>query len=229
MDDIRVFIVEDDPMVAHINRRFTEQVPGFRVIGTAGNGEESFQAIRRMKPDLVLLDVYMPIMNGRELIQRLRTAAVDCDVIFITAAQDTDTICNALRSGAVDYIIKPFSFERLAQALNSFQERRRQLKGKQQLDQVALDRLTNGGERPQPMVLPDEELPKGLDRLTLDRVLALMEGQAAPISAQEAAMALGIARITAHRYLDYLARTGAVTVEQCYGSVGRPRRMYRLV
>lgn len=56
----RVVLIEDDPMVLEVNRQFVERVPGFEIVGTSSNGIEGIKKVRHLKPDLVILDIYMP-------------------------------------------------------------------------------------------------------------------------------------------------------------------------
>jgi response regulator of citrate/malate metabolism len=90
--DITVFIVEDDPMVLDIHRRFLLSVPGFRVVGTAGNGARALDFLSRTAVDLVILDIFMPEMDGLEVVERLRAVRKSVDVIIISAAHEAGVI-----------------------------------------------------------------------------------------------------------------------------------------
>ena len=105
-----VLVVDDDFMVAEIHRRFVEQVDGFRAVGVARTGAEALTAARELKPDLILLDVYLPDMTGLNVLQQLRSHGDRVGVIMITAARELDTVSAALDGGAADYLIKPFEF-----------------------------------------------------------------------------------------------------------------------
>ncbi|HUW65725.1 MAG TPA: response regulator [Spirochaetia bacterium] len=224
MDDARVLIVEDDPMVAEINRQFVEAVPGFVAVGVAGTGQEATRLVSEEKPDLVLLDVYLPDKSGVAVLQEIRQNGLPADIILITAAQDVETIQNAFRYGAIDYIIKPFKFSRLKSALLAYASLRENLSRHSLLSQDVLDQLTLNKARS-----PGEELPKGLHEVTLKQVMLFLIKQNLPLSAEEVAQATGLARVTARRYLDYLEKTGQVKLEMQYGSVGRPVNRYRVV
>ena len=125
MKELRVLIVEDDPMVADINRKFTEAVTGFVVAGTARNGQEALLLLEKEKPDLLILDVYMPEVDGVSVLSLLRKSDIPVDVIMVTAAGDTETIARIMRQGVIDYIVKPFKFERYRAALESYLEFRK--------------------------------------------------------------------------------------------------------
>lgn len=223
MRQLGVLVVEDDPMVASINRRLVEQVPGFRVLGVATTGAEALAAVERLTPDLVLLDVYLPDANGVEILKKLRQAAGPVDVVLITAAHDAPTVEAAIRYGAVDYLFKPFEPRRLHAALEHFRRLRQALRPGQVLSQAEFDRLR--GVAP-----PDTHpLPKGINRATLAQVVEFLNRAAGPVTARDVAEATGMDRTTALRYLDFLQARGDLVEEVSFGSVGRPSRMFRPV
>ncbi len=88
----QVVIVEDDPMVAMLNRRYTEKDPRFQVCRECPDGRAALEYLRSHPADLVILDMYMPQMDGLDVLRQLRAAGVSTDVIMITAASDTATI-----------------------------------------------------------------------------------------------------------------------------------------
>lgn len=224
MKPIRVLIIDDDPMVVKVNRGYVEAVQGFQVVGTARSGTEALAAVDSWKPDLVLLDVYMPDKDGLAFLRELRSRGTPCDVILVSAAQDTETIQESLRHGAYDYVIKPFSFERLAAALESYRSMKGRLSAGAELSQEELDRL-----RRAPIFPSGEETPKGLNDWTLKQVLNLLGKSAEAPTSGDVASRLGISRVTARRYLDHLAKLGKVRVERQYGAPGRPINRYVLV
>ena len=114
---IEVLIIEDDPMVAKFNAIYLESIPGFTLAGIAPNAEEGWTLLQQKKVDLILLDVHMGNKTGLELLSDLRQSANPVDIIIITAANDRGSVQTALHYGAVDYLIKPFSFERFQEAL----------------------------------------------------------------------------------------------------------------
>lgn len=220
---ITVLIVEDDPMVADVNKRFVESVPGFKVIDIIPTGMQAVEAVKELKPDLTLLDVYLPDLSGVDVLRRIRRLNLPTDVILITAAQDTATIQDVFRFGAIDYIIKPFKLARLVSALNSYEALRKTLNRRSSFDQETLDRLTLG----KPVDDREGRLPKGLHELTLRQVMLYLIQQNRPLSAEDVAAGVGLARVTARRYLEYLEKSGKAVLELQYGSVGRPVNRYR--
>jgi response regulator of citrate/malate metabolism len=215
-----VLVVDDDFMVAEIHRRFVEQVDGFRAVGVARTGTEALSAARELRPQLILLDVYLPDMTGLEVLQRLRSEGDRVGVIMITAARELDTVKGALDGGAADYLIKPFEFPQLKAKLEAFAARADALESAGGVDQSLIDSLFGGHAAASP-----EALPKGLGaetgRLVLDAVR-----DAGEVSAAECADLVGISRVSARRYLEHYLGTGAVELRLQYGA-GRPERRYR--
>ncbi|MEG6522671.1 response regulator [Desulfotomaculum sp. 1211_IL3151] len=220
---IKVFIVEDDPMVADINKRMVEKVKPFKVVGLASNEQEGLAKIGETKPDLVLLDVYLTKGNGLSLLQFLRQKEIPCDVILITAAKDTETIYKTLRYGAIDYIIKPFNLERLEIALKNFLKLRTIMDKKDELSQAELDLFNNN---PGVSEKQEKNLPKGVHLLTLNHIVNFLLKEKKPLTCQEIADSLSMSKITVWRYLEFLAESNKVSVDLDYGTVGRPSKKY---
>lgn len=225
MSELKVLLIEDDPMVQEINKAFIEKVKGFKVISCASNGTEGMEQIRKLKPDLVVLDIYMPGQDGVKTLQRIRTEEIQVDVIVITAANDLDTIRSMLQYGAFDYIIKPFNFERIKKALDKYKDFHATISPSGSVTQKDLDNLFYSEKRE---VINTPELPKGLNELTLKQIEAFLKIQTKAKSAEEVAEGVGIARVTARRYLDYLVKNGSIQMDIQYGTIGRPVNRYLL-
>lgn len=225
---IEVIIIEDDPMVSEINRTFVNSIQGFNVVDAAATAAEGIKKTAEHMPDLALIDVYLPDQDGLSLLQELRKINIPTDAILLTAAHDTETIERAFRYGAVDYILKPFKFQRLKMALESYTLMRMKLKSLDTLSQQEIDQLKNSRH---PAMGEEEvigEIPKGLNDLTMKQVLLYMIKTPFAMSAEEVAEGLGLARVTARRYLEYLDIIGKVKVDLQYGSVGRPVKRYKI-
>ncbi|WP_081752163.1 response regulator [Paenibacillus sp. 1-18] len=235
----RVLLVEDDPMVQEVNRLFIEQVDGFKVVGLASNGLRGLELIEELKPDLIFLDVFMPSLDGIATLQRIRSMALPVDVVVVTAAKDTETIREMMRNGAFDYIIKPFKVERIHHTLERYRVQQAGLWAEEVGTQEELDLIMQNREAVKAAVVPApvyeewalsyDELPKGLNAATLKQVLAVMEQHGSKLSAEDTAEGVGIARVTARRYLDYLEKRGIVRLVVHYGGVGRPVNRYELL
>ena len=110
-------IIEDDPMITRLNRRYIEQDSRFAVVQTFSAAHPALFWLRRNPIDLIILDVYMPQMSGTELLLQLRAEGVDADVIMVTSANDAKTVNDAVRLGAVDYLVKPFDSAQITACL----------------------------------------------------------------------------------------------------------------
>ncbi|UXA11356.1 response regulator [Mycobacterium sp. SMC-8] len=216
-----VLVVDDDFMVAEIHRRFVDRVDGFRAVGVARTGAEALTATRELRPQLILLDVYLPDMTGLKVLQRLRSEGDRVDVIMITAARELDTVRGALDGGATDYLIKPFEFPQLETKLRAYAARADALQSASGADQTLIDALFGG-----PAVAAAKALPKGLGAETGEMVLTAVR-DAGEVSAAECADLVGISRVSARRYLEHYLGTGVLELRLQYG-VGRPERRYRI-
>jgi len=217
---IKVLVVDDDFMVARIHRGFVERVDGFEVVGTANSGEQALDALRELRPDLVLLDLYLPDVFGLDLIAELRAAQPECDILVITAAREADAVRGAVRQGVVNYLLKPFGFEDLRTRLQEYARRRASVPD-QVTSQADVDRVL-GPARP-----AANRLPKGLSPETADLVAAALRTTADNLSAAECAEKVGISRVSARRYLEFFCTRGQADVALRYGTTGRPERRYR--
>ncbi|WP_028778467.1 response regulator [Shimazuella kribbensis] len=221
---IEVLIIEDDPRVAEINRRFLEKTEGYQLIGMAKNGQEGLEKLEIMQPHLVLLDVFLPDFKGTELIWKIRTELQDTDIIMITAAGEMDTIQEALRGGIFDYLVKPVMFERFTQSLENYRKYRKTISQSKRMDQSQLDTLIFSHSAPSDFV---PLLPKGIDRITLNKVLQTMKQNSKKgLTAEQVGTQLGVSRTTARRYLEYLVSIQKLQTDQRYGTIGRPERKF---
>ena len=109
----RVVIVEDDPMVSLLNRTFVERDARFQVVQSFQDGRAALAWLEQNPADLAVLDVYMPLFTGLELLHALRGQGVGIDAIMVTAANDAPTVDTLLKLGVVDYLVKPFALEEL--------------------------------------------------------------------------------------------------------------------
>ena len=223
---IEVMIVEDDPMVRDINTKFLKKVDGFRLYKAVSNLGDAKKLIAAKKPDLILLDVYLPKENGVDLLKWIREKNLDVDVILITADKSIERIQESIRYGAVDYLIKPFSFERFKEALLQFKTRHEKFKKHDEIEQKELDQLIASFNAAQ----PEDDFTKGLNKYTYKSIWAEIEkcGDSA-FTADVLAEKLGIARVTVRRYLEYMEKEQKVRKQVEYGKVGRPQYKYHRI
>jgi two-component system CitB family response regulator len=214
---IRVLVVEDDFRVAQVHSAFTERVPGFVVVGSARTAAEASAKIDDLGPDLVLLDTYLPDRSGIDLL-----AEISVDTIMLTAVSDAASVRAAFAAGALNYLVKPFTAEQLAERLLAYSRFHNQLSPPgRALSQEEIDRAVrtlHDGDHP--------HAPKGQSPVTAKLVADALRTADGPCSAAEIAAGLGIARATAQRYLAALAQEGAATMSLRYGLTGRPEHQY---
>jgi len=223
---INVLIVEDDPMVIKFNKFYLEQVQGFEIKAFAQSGEEALELIKQQKFDLILLDIYMPGITGLELLSQIRKMDKSIDVIVISAARDSLNIKKALQYGVVDYLIKPFEFERFKNALTSYIEREMIIKKQCDLSQEELDKHFLSSEQSNTI----NEVPKGLDKNTLKSIWhKILEINGDAFSTKKIAELSGISRVSMRKYLIFLEEIGVVKKEIIYGSMGRPIYKFRVI
>lgn len=226
---IQVLIVEDDVRNAEINRRFVDKVKGFEAAGIATDGRQARELLEILTPDLVLLDLYMPDVNGLELLKHIKESRKQTDVIMVTAAKELLTVREAIHVGIFDYILKPVIFERLQETLEKYKSFREKITLLEQegsratVDQQDIDELL----RLKDVDKLRSSYPKGIDQLTLEKVTGYVKGMNRFFTAEQVCAQLGMSRSTARRYLEYLVSMGRVTADLTYGSVGRPERVYR--
>ncbi len=224
---IRVLIVEDDFRVAEINRKMTEKVQGYSVVGIVSTGGGALQFVQEKPVDLILLDVFLPDMAGIEVLKEVRKLELPVDFILVTAAHDSKTIQEALRYGIVDYLIKPIDMERYHQALRMYRDQRVTFQKETALDQTKIDSVRMGGGGGSDRGANSSFLPKGISSPTLKKVLeAVQMYQPVPFTLDQMAAFMSISKITAHRYLEFLFRTGVLGKEYRYNKVGRPTALY---
>ena len=219
---IRVIIIEDDPMVADLAAGYLDGIDGFQLEHTAHSGEDGLKLLHSHHVDLVLLDVFMPGMDGMELLRIIKSQFFHTDVIMITAAQSSEDILKALRLGVADYIVKPFTFERFRESMLQFQEKRRLLMSPEvAITQDILDRriFIKKPER-------GAGRPKGIDAQTLETVVSVLKEQPGLFSLKDIERLAGISRISLKKYFDYLAETGRLGSSKGYGGQGRPVTLY---
>ncbi|WP_262702799.1 MULTISPECIES: response regulator [Streptomyces] len=223
---LEVLVVDDDVRVARVNAAYVGKVAGFRVAGQAHTAAEALAFLEDAQGahvDLVLLDHYLPDETGLSLVRRLRQLGHHTDIIMVTAARDIATVQAAMRHGALQYLVKPFTFAGLRAKLEGYAALRRALEGDGEAGQDQVDRIFGalGGASAGPA-----ELPKGHSALTADLVREVLRGAEGPLSAQEVAERSSLSRQTAQRYLKLLERTGRVRLSLKYGETGRPEHRY---
>jgi len=220
---IRVMIVEDDPMVMDITCKYVESVAGFEICAKASNGDSALEILSKQDVDFIVLDIYMPVMNGIELLKNLRQMGKSVDVLFLTAENNISIINDVLKLGAIDYLIKPFSYKRFEASLENYAKRFRLLQGSGQATQGQLDDLLRAGAGADP-----RNIPKGLHPKTLESLRYYIQNTPQKMFSQaELSIHLGLSKVTVRRYMEYLVSANEVVLKIEYGAVGRPTYTYQ--
>lgn len=228
-DSIQVLIIEDDFRIAEINRKYVERVEGYTVSEVVKTGEEALVYLEKCtsRPQLILLDIYIPDVNGMALLWQIRHKYHDIDIITITAANETLSIEEALRGGVFDYIVKPVDADRFAQSLKRYKRCREYFAAKETFDQEAIDSIIGLNHLSFYNSNTNTNLPKGIDPITLKDITNFLKSiKGKGITAVELSKQIGTSRSTTRRYLEYLVSMNEVSTTLIYGSVGRPERQY---
>ena len=221
---IRVLVVDDDFMVAKVHRGFVDRVPGFTTVGVAHTGADALAQVGAVRPDLVLLDIYLPDITGLDVLRRLRESGDGGpDVLAVTAARDVSTVRSALRGGVVHYVLKPFGFDVLRDRLERYAAVQGRLAGTTDVGQPDVDQLFAA------MRMTSAPMPKGLTADTSRLIADAMRDCPGDLSAEECAERIGLSRVSTRRYLEHFVTAGKAEVRLRYGSAGRPQRRYRWI
>jgi response regulator of citrate/malate metabolism len=232
VSDIRVLVVEDEPVASAAHAAYVGRLDGFTLAGTAPDGQSALRLLSEFLAsgdpvELVLLDMNLPDLHGLDIARRMRAAGILADIIAITAVRELAIVRSAVAIG-VQYLIKPFTYATFADKLTSYRLFRQQLAAPQSgsaktgASQSDVDQAFASLRAPSEM-----PLPKGLSVSTLESVQEFMKGRSDAVSATEVMDALGMSRVTARRYLEYLADAGTASRSPRYGTPGRPENEYR--
>ena len=219
----KVLIVEDDPMVAMINEQYVMKNKNFSVCGKCKDGLSALEFLETNSIDLIIMDVYMPKLDGFETLRQIRKKQIFADVIMVTAANDRDSLEEALHLGIVDYLVKPFTFDRFQTALQKYITQQKALSELDTLNQKSIDFIIDSSRK------KSEDLhPKGIQEKTLSIISDhLKENKNKWLTGDEIAEKTGITAVTVRRYMNYLVESGKAQGEINYETGGRPCMLYR--
>lgn len=220
----KVLIVEDDPMVAMINEQYIRRNKNFTLVGKCNDGMSALSFLEKTDIDLLILDVYMPKMNGFETLREIRNRQITVDVIMVTAANDIDSLEEALHLGVVDYLVKPFTFDRFQMALEKYIAKINALKDIEKLNQSNIDSIiVNSRKNTQDI------FPKGIQEKTMQCIMDyLRENSGVWFTGDQIAGKIGLTGVTVRRYMNYLSESGRVIGEMNYETGGRPCMLYKV-
>ena len=173
----QVIIVEDDPMVAEIDKQYVEHNSKMAIAGIFQNGQDALDFVRTHPVDLIMLDYYMPVMDGRTFLVKLRAEGILADVIMVTAASEARHVSELYSYGVSDYLIKPFDYNRFQTALQKFVARKEAFSGDKAFNQEELDKvIAPEGQR------SGQFVDKGIHPVTLEIICSFLRGTRAKSS-----------------------------------------------
>ena len=175
---MRILIIEDDPMVAMIHKEYFKRKELSDDLNHVSTLEEAKSFLEKSDADLIVLDNYLTDGQGVEYLPELK----GYPIIMITAANDIQTVEAALTNGVVDYLVKPFTYERFSQAVDKVQDYV-SLLSKEKINQDLIDDYLNSGRVEE----EEDSLPKGLSRITLKKVLENIQEHEAGFTTQQVA------------------------------------------
>ncbi len=220
----KVLIVEDDPMVAMINEQYINRNRNFKVVGKCNDGNSALLFLESNEVDLIVLDVYMPHMGGFETLRKIRGKQITLDAIMVTAANDRESLEEALHLGIVDYLVKPFTFERFQIALEKFMAQNNALRDIDTFNQASIDHIIDNSRKKS-----EDMYPKGIQEKTLQLILEQLKEQTGVwMTGDEIAEKIGFTSVTVRRYMNYLVELGKVVCEMNYETGGRPCMKYKV-
>ena len=218
----KVLIVEDDPMVAMINEQYIKRNKNFQLVGKCKDGAAALEFLEQNSVDLIVLDVYMPHMDGLETLRTIRNRQIPVDAIMVTAANDRNSVEEALHLGIVDYLVKPFTFDRFQMGLEKFISQTNAFRDFDTLNQKNIDHIIENSRKKS-----EDAFPKGIQEKTLLLIMEYLKDNADNwFTGDEIAEQVGLTGVTVRRYMNYLAESGRVSAEMNYETGGRPCMRY---
>lgn len=221
----KVIVVEDDPMVAMINEQYIKKNKNFEIVCKCKDGAGALAFLENNEADLLILDVYMPHMDGFETLREIRNRQIAVEAIMVTAANDREALEEALHLGIVDYLVKPFTFDRFQMALEKYIAQNTALKDIDTLSQKSIDHIIDNSRKQS-----KELYPKGIQEKTLRLIVKyLKSNKGTSFTGDEIAEKVGLTAVTVRRYMNYLVDAGRVSSEMNYETGGRPCMRYKIL
>ena len=220
----KVLIVEDDPMVAMINEQYIRRNKNFEIVGKCSDGLSVLDFLEKNAVDLLILDVFMPKMDGFETLRQIRNKQITVDAIMVTAANERGALEEALHLGIVDYLVKPFTFDRFQMALEKYIAQNNALRDIDTLNQKSIDHIIDNSRKKR-----EGLFPKGIQEKTLELIMEYLKSNTnCWFTGDEIAETVNLTGVTVRRYMNYLAEAGKVISEMKYETGGRPCMRYKV-
>jgi DNA-binding NarL/FixJ family response regulator len=204
MSRIRILVVDDHPIVRSGITSVLASQPDFDVVGEAGNGQEAVAAASRLEPDLVLMDLRMPVRNGVDASAAILAVRPSTRIVVLTTYASDGEVLRAIEAGAVGYLLKDVPHEELFRALRAV------ARGERYLAPVVTERLMARWQQPPRLTLTDREL---------DVLRCVVRGD----GNKQIAVALGIAEPTVKAHLVHIFEKLSVENRTAAARVARER------
>lgn len=224
MGKYKVILVEDDSLVMSINSCYLLHNKNIKIVGQFKNGKQALEFLEFNDVDLALVDYYMPVMDGREFINKCYEKKIDLDIIMITSANGVKEVNELLNFRVFDYILKPFTMERFQCAIDNWVIRKNILRSQFTLNQKDIDNVISNR-----FMFEHNILEKGLNEQTLMKIDGFLAKCNQYLSSSEIADQIGLSRITVRKYMNYLLETKQVESKIDYFTGGRPSIRYKKI
>lgn len=226
----QVIIIEDDPMVAAINRQYIEDTAGFTVKSVFQNGAQALEYLKDNDVSLIILDYYTPMMSGMAFVDMLHGMGKAPAIIMVTSASDVQIVKSMFSRGVIDYLVKPFEYDRFKAALDRFKytvsrwEEVNALLKQEEIDSM----ITPEGDGESYRLM--HTLSKGLNESTMAMIRKFLSDNSTQFfTSEEIARQVNLSRITVRRYMNYMLETNQVISTIDYQTGGRPSIKYRII
>lgn len=231
----KLLIIEDDPMVRFIHKNYLAKIDDTLDVYMASSYTEGLELIDTLAPNLILLDLTLTDGYGLDLLTAIRQKELDTEIILITAEKSAATVKKSRHLGVLDYLVKPFSFERFNESIQLYLNR---LSNDQlvptELTQDHIDHLVRDKQEINQQIevvdwVQTIPLDKGMSRQTLISIVELLAKQVDWVTIQQLSEASQLSHVSVRKYIQFLETNNHLEREIVYLKVGRPYYLYRLI
>lgn len=190
----RIFLVEDQPPLMKNLIKALGLYPELEIVGTSGEGEDAVRQISELKPQLVLLDLELPGIDGIEVTRRLKLRGSDAEILILTSFDDEQKVYEAIQAGASGYLVKRVGPEKIRSSIKEVME------GGTVLEPIIAKRFWNYFDSIRSAAEKKKENPWGLNELELEVLRFVAKG----LSNAEVGQVMSIERRTVRTHLSHI-------------------------